>query len=68
MNQIKACFTHDAAYSDSKDLTKRTISDKILKGRDYKIATNSKCDVYKGDSQVWCISFFTRKQDQEQQL
>ena len=27
----KACFVHDAAYSDSKDLTKRTIADKILK-------------------------------------
>ena len=26
----KACFTHDAAYSDSKDLTTRTIADKIL--------------------------------------
>ena len=25
----KACFVHDAAYSDSKDLTKRTIADKI---------------------------------------
>ena len=27
----KACFAHDAAYSDSKDVAKRTISDKILK-------------------------------------
>ena len=27
----KVCFLHDAAYSDSKDLIKRTISDKILK-------------------------------------
>ena len=26
----KSCFDHDAAYSDSKDLAKRTISDKIL--------------------------------------
>ena len=26
----KACFTHDVAYSGSKDLAKRTISDKIL--------------------------------------
>ena len=25
----KACFAHDATYSDSKDLTKRTISDKF---------------------------------------
>ena len=27
----KACFVHDAAYLDSKDLTKRTVADKILK-------------------------------------
>ena len=30
MNELeKACFTHDAAYSDSKDLIKRTIADII---------------------------------------
>ena len=34
-----ACFTHDAAYLDSKDLTKRTISDRILKGRAMKFKT-----------------------------
>ena len=33
-----ACFAHDAAYSDSKDLAKRTISDKILKDRAREIA------------------------------
>ena len=27
----KACFIHDAVYSDCKDLAKRTVSDKILK-------------------------------------
>ena len=27
----KARFTHDATHSDSKDLTKRTQSDKVLK-------------------------------------
>ena len=42
----KVCFTHDAAYSDSKDLTKRTISDKILKDRAYKIARNCGYDGY----------------------
>ena len=31
----KACFAHDAAYSDRKDLAKRTISDKIFKDRAY---------------------------------
>ena len=40
-----ACFAHDAAYSDSKDLARRTISDKILKDRAYEIARN--CN-YKG--------------------
>ena len=27
----KACFVHDLAYSDSKDLANRTISDKVFK-------------------------------------
>ena len=31
----KACFAHDAAYSDSKNLANRTISGKILKDRAY---------------------------------
>ena len=42
----KACFTHDAIYSDSKDLVKRTILDKILKYRAYEIARNCGCDGY----------------------
>ena len=35
-----AYFDHDGAYLDSKDLAKRIISDKILKDRDFEIATN----------------------------
>ena len=42
----KACFVHDAAYSDSKDLTKRTIADKILKNRAFDIAKDPKYDGY----------------------
>ena len=42
----KTCFVHDAAYSNSKDLTKRTISDKILKDRAYEIARNHGYDGY----------------------
>ena len=42
----KACFAHDAAYSDSKDLANRTISDKILKDGAYEIARNHKYDGY----------------------
>ena len=33
----KAYFAHDAAHVDTKDLAKRTISDKILKDKAYKI-------------------------------
>ena len=62
----KACLAHDAAYSDSNDLAKRTISDKILKGRAYKIAINPKYDYIKEDWQVLCISFVIKKQDWEQ--
>ena len=36
----KACFAHDAAYSDSKDIVKRTISDIILKDIAYEIPRN----------------------------
>ena len=42
----KACFAQDAAYSDSKDLVNRTISDKILKDRTYEIARNCNYDGY----------------------
>ena len=31
----KGCFAHHETYSDSKNLAKRTISDKILKNRAY---------------------------------
>ena len=40
----KASFAHDAAYSDCKDLAKRTISDKIFKDQAYEIARNCKYD------------------------
>ena len=40
-------YAHDAAYSDNKDLAKRTISDKILNYRAYEIARNRNYDGYK---------------------
>ena len=42
----KACFAHDAAYSDSKDLTKRTVADKILRDKAFNIAKDPKYDGY----------------------
>ena len=40
----KACFAHDAAYFDNKNVAKRTISEKILKDRAYEIAKNCNYD------------------------
>ena len=38
----KACFAHDAAYSDFKDIKSRAIADKISRDKAYKIAVNPK--------------------------
>ena len=38
----KACFQHDMAYRISKDLIKRTQSDKVLKDKASKITSNLK--------------------------
>ena len=38
----KACFQHDMAYGKSKDLTKRTKSDKVLRNKAFKIASDYK--------------------------
>ena len=43
----KACFAHDVAYSDSKDLAKRTVADKILRDTAFNIAKYQKYDGYK---------------------
>ena len=58
----KACIALDAAYSHSKDLAKKTtLSDKILKGRDYEIAINSKYDGYQRGLASMVYKFFDKK-------
>ena len=42
----KACFAQNTLHYDSKDLAKRTVSDKILKDRAFEIAIKSKYDRY----------------------
>ena len=42
----KACFQHDMAYADSKDLPRRTASDKLLQDKAFKIAKNLEYDGY----------------------
>ena len=57
----KACFTHDAAYSDSEDLTKRTVADKILRNRAFKIAKDPKYDGYQRGLASMIYKFFDKK-------
>ena len=57
----KTCFAHDAAYSDSKDLAKKTISDKILKDRAFEIARNRKYDVCQRALVSMVYKFFDTK-------
>ena len=57
----KACFGHDTAYSDSKDLTKRTKSDKVLKDNAFEIANNPKYDRYQRVLASIVYKFFDKK-------
>ena len=42
----KACFQHDMAYGDFKNLAKRTASVKFLRDKAFKIVSNPKYDEY----------------------
>ena len=53
----KACFQHDMAYGESKDLTKRTQSDKVLGDKAFKIANDPKYGYQRGLASM----FFNKK-------
>ena len=57
----KACFAHDAAYSDSKGLIKRTVAGKILKNRAFNIAKDKKYDGYQRGLASVVYKFFDSK-------
>ena len=57
----KACFAHNAAYSDSKDLTKRTVADKTLRNRAFNIAKDPKYDGYQRGLASMVYKFFDKK-------
>ena len=59
----KACFAHDASYSDSKDLTKRTVADKILRNRAFNIAKDPKYDGYQRGLASMVYKFFDKKSE-----
>ena len=57
----KACFVHDAAYSDSKDLTKRTVADKISKNKAFDFAKDPKYNGYQRGLTSMVYKFFDSK-------
>ena len=61
-NEIdKACFQHDSAYANHKDLINRTKSDKVLRDQAYNIASNPEYDGYQRGLANMAYKFFDKK-------
>ena len=56
-----ACFQHDMAYGDFKDLERRRQSDKVLKDKAFAIASNPKYDGYQTGLVSIVYKFFDKK-------
>ena len=54
----KACFQHDMADRDIKDLSRRTASDKVLRNKAFNIAKNPKYDGYQRGLASMVYKFF----------
>ena len=61
----KACFQHDSAYADNKDLINRTKSDKVLRDKAYDIASNPEYDGYQRGLASMVYKFFDKKSTAE---
>ena len=57
----KACFQHDSAYGDHKDLINRAEADKVLRDKAYDIASNPKYDGYQRGLAGMVYKFFDKK-------
>ena len=57
----KACFQHDMTYGKTKDLAKRTQSDKVLKDKAFKIASDPKYAGYQRGLASMVYKFFDKK-------
>ena len=57
----KACFQHDMAYGKSKDLPKRTQSDKVLRDKTFNIASDPKYGGYQRGLASMVYKFFDKK-------
>ena len=57
----KACFQHDMAFGKSKDLVKRTQSDKVLRDKAFKNGSDPKYDGYQRGLASMVYKFFDKK-------
>ena len=57
----KACFQHDSAYVDNKDLINRTRADKVLRDKAYDIARNPEYDGFQRGLASMVYRFFDKK-------
>ena len=57
----KACFQHDSAYADHKDLINRTKSGNVLRDKAYDIASNPEYDGYQRGLASMVYTFFDKK-------
>ena len=57
----EACFQHDSAYADHKDLMNRTKSDKVLRDKAYNVASNPEYDGYQRGLASMVYKFFDKK-------
>ena len=57
----KSCFQHDMAYGKAKDLVRRTQSDKVLRDKAFKIASDPKYDGYQRGLTFTVYKFFGKK-------
>ena len=57
----KACFQHDMAYGDFKDLAIRTASDKLLRDKPFNVAKNPEYDEYQRGLVSMVHKFFDKK-------
>ena len=56
----KACFQHDMAYRDFKDLARRTASDKVLRANACNVAKNPKYERYQRGWLLWFTNFLIK--------
>ena len=59
----KACFKHDMAYKDFKDLPRRTAAHKVLRDKAFNVAKNPEYDEYYRGLPSMVYRFFDKKKN-----